>query len=39
MEDEEYIANKALEVVRENNKKNPCGSCEEVDCEGCEYFK
>ena len=24
--------------VRENNKKNPCGLCEDIDCEGCEYF-
>lgn len=28
----------AWEVVRERNKKNPCGQCEQVDCEGCEYF-
>jgi len=29
----------AMEKVRENDKKNPCGLCEVVDCEGCEYFK
>lgn len=34
---EPYI--EALKKVRENNKKNPCGNCEQVDCEGCEYNK
>ena len=29
----------ANEQVRKNAKKNPCGLCEDVDCEGCKYFK
>ena len=32
------IYSEVMEKIKENNKKNPCGLCEEVDCEGCEYF-
>ena len=35
--EEPYI--EAMKRVRENDKKNPCGLCNQVDCEDCEYFK
>lgn len=34
---EPYI--EALKKVRENAKRNPCGLCEDIDCEGCKYNK
>lgn len=36
---EQQATEHALEVMREKAKKNPCYLCEQIDCEGCEYFK
>jgi len=35
---EQQAAIHANKAIRKKAKKNPCYLCEQVDCEGCEYF-